>query len=152
MRGLFSLSNLSNNQFRRLTGVKRTTFGKMLEILQSARGIRGAKGGRPNAASTEDALLMALEYLREYRTYFHIATSYGVSESTAYRLIRWVEETLVRDGAFSLPGRKELLRSDTDIEVVLVDAAESPVQRPQKNSGGVTPARKSGTRRNRRSS
>jgi len=29
-------------------------------------------------------LLIALEYLRKYRTYFHIAQSYGISESIAH--------------------------------------------------------------------
>ena len=29
---------------------------------------------------------MALEYWREYRTYFHIGQSWGVNESTAYRI------------------------------------------------------------------
>jgi len=45
----------------------------------------------------------------------------------------------------SLPGKKALLKRDTDIEVVLIDATESPTQRPRKNSDGTTPARKSGT-------
>jgi hypothetical protein len=140
------LSHLDDDQFRRLTGVKRATFGKMLGILEVAHAKKKARGGRPNAAPVQDMLLMALEYLREYRTYFHVGTNYGLSESAAYTTIRWVEDTLVRDGTFSLPGRKELLKSDTDIEVVLIDATESPVQRPKKNSAGITRARKSGTR------
>ncbi len=37
---------------------------------------------------------MALEYLREYRTYFHISKSYGACESTAYKTVRWVEGSL----------------------------------------------------------
>jgi hypothetical protein len=37
---------------------------------------------------------MTLEYLREYRTYFHIGQSWGVNESTAYRIIRRIEDTL----------------------------------------------------------
>jgi hypothetical protein len=118
----------------------------MLEILSAAHAAKKSKGGRPNALDVRAMLLMALEYLREYRTYFHVGTNYGVSESAAYTAIRWVEETLVRDGAFSLPGRKELLKSDTGIEVVLVDATETPVQRPKKNSAGTIRARRSGTR------
>ena len=140
------LSHLDEEQFRRLTGLKRATFEKMLEILRAAHKKKKAKGGAANALSVRKMLLMTLEYLREYRTYFHVGASHGVSESTAYRVIRWVEDTLVKDGTFSLPGRKELLKSDTDIEVVLIDATESPVQRPKKNSGGTTLARKSGTR------
>ncbi len=42
----------------------------------------------------EDRLLMTLEYLREYRTYAHIAASYGLSESNTYENIRWIEDTL----------------------------------------------------------
>ena len=32
---------------------------------------------------------------------------------------KWVEDTLIRDGTFSLPGRKALLKSDTEYEVIL---------------------------------
>lgn len=52
-----------------------------------------AKGGRKNKLNEEDMLVMVLEYLREYRTYFHISQSYGVSESTAYKTVKWVEDT-----------------------------------------------------------
>ena len=40
--------------------------------------------------SIEDLLLATLEYLREYRTYAHIAASYGIAESNIYRGIKWV--------------------------------------------------------------
>ncbi|MBK2027286.1 transposase family protein, partial [Allofrancisella guangzhouensis] len=59
--------------FRRLTGVKRTTFTVMTKILKEAQVQLKAQGGKPNKLSIEDMLLMALEYLREYRTYFHIS-------------------------------------------------------------------------------
>lgn len=39
------------------------------------------QGGKPSHLNTEDKLLMALEYLREYRTYVHLGQSYGLSES-----------------------------------------------------------------------
>ena len=81
---------------------------------------------------------MTLEYLREYRTYFHISRSYGISESACYRNIRWVEDTLIKDGTFSLPGRKALLKSDVEYEVVLIDATETPIERPKKNKNTST--------------
>ncbi len=87
-------------------------------------------------------LLMALEYLREYRTYFHIGQNYGVSESYAYKIIRWVEDTLIKRGIFNLPGRKALLKSEVAYSVVLVDASESPIHRPKKNRDTFTLARK----------
>ena len=46
---------------------------------------------------------------------------YGVSESTAQRISRWVEDTLIKDKQFALPGKKALLKSDMVIEVALVD-------------------------------
>ncbi len=80
----------------------------------------------------EDRLLMALEYLREYRTYFHVAKSYGISESTCYRNIKWIEDIVVNHPDFALPGKKALLKSENEYEVVLIDVAESPIERPKK--------------------
>lgn len=81
--------------FRRLTGIKRTTFDVMTTILNEAEVQLKAQGGNPIKLSVEDWLLMALEYLRKYRTYFHISRSYRLSESACYRNIRWVEDTLI---------------------------------------------------------
>jgi transposase len=128
------IKELSEERFRRLTGVKKATFKKMLGILREADKKKKAKGGRKSKLSVEDQLLMALEYLREYRTYFHIAANYGVSESVAYKIVRWIENTLIKDPDFALPGRKALLKSDMEYEVVLVDASETPIERPKKKS------------------
>lgn len=137
------IKEYSNTQFRRITGVKRSTFQKMVEILQRAYAKqRGQRGRRPKL-SIEDKLLSALEYLREYRTYAHIAASYGIAESNIYRGIRWVEDTLIQDGTFSLPGRKALLKGDKEYEVVLIDATESPIERPKKSKNGTILERKS---------
>jgi len=81
----------------------------------------------------------------EYRTYAHIAASCGIAESNIYRGIKWVEDTLIRDGTFSLPGRKAPLKSDMKYEAILVDATESPVERPKKSKGGTIPGRKGST-------
>ena len=128
------IKEFSSEEFRRLTGVKRSTFEKMVEILADADQKKKARGGRKNKLSIENRLLMALEYLREYRTYFHVAASYGLSESVAYKTVRWVEDTLIKDPLFALPGRKALLKSDMEYKVVLIDASESPIERPKKKS------------------
>jgi hypothetical protein len=39
---------------------------------------------------------MMLEYWREYRTYFHIAQTHGISESAAYRNIKWFDLRMVQ--------------------------------------------------------
>ena len=54
---------LSDEQFRRLTGVKRVTFDRMIKILEEADKKKKAKGGRRNKLSMENQLLMALEYI-----------------------------------------------------------------------------------------
>lgn len=46
----------------------------------------GKRGGQCKL-SVEEQLLLVLEYWREYRTQFHIATSWGMSESAVCRLI-----------------------------------------------------------------
>ena len=119
-------------EFRKLTGIKRTTFDVALTILKQAEGFLKARGGKPNKLALEDRMLMMLEYLREYRTYFHISRSYGISESTCYRNIRWVEDTLIKDGQFSLPGRKALSKSNPEYALVLIDATETAIERPKK--------------------
>ncbi|WP_212749524.1 helix-turn-helix domain-containing protein [Acinetobacter sp. NIPH 298] len=50
--------------------------------------------GRPAKLCLEDQVFLCLSYWREYKTLFHVATSYGVSESTASRIVRQVEDTL----------------------------------------------------------
>jgi hypothetical protein len=90
---------------------------------------------------------MTLMYWREYRTQFHIAQAYGVSEATVCRTIEKVENALMGSGQFRLPGKKSLQPSDTVFEVILVDATEQPIERPKKNSGDTTAARKSDLRK-----
>ncbi len=138
------LLRLSDDQFRRSTGVKRTTFDKMKAILSQAQKIKKSKGGRPNKLSIEQQLIMSLMYWREYRTYMHCSLSFGISESSAYKTIKWVEDTLIKEGSFSLPGKKALYASDDPIEVILVDATETPIERPKKSRKNTTRERKKG--------
>jgi hypothetical protein len=133
-----NLKTFSDQNFRRITGVKRATFNAMVIILEEANKLKKAKGGRPYKLSVENMLLMTLEYLREYRTYAAIAASYGIAESNAFENIKWVEDTLIKDKNFHLPGRKALLKSDMEFEVILVDAAESPIERPKKSKDDST--------------
>lgn len=132
--------------FRRLTGVKKATFKEMLAVLEAAAVEKKASGGCPGKLPVQGQLLMMLEYWREYRTYLHIARSRGISESTAYKNIRWCEDTLIKSGRFTLPGKKALRGSGPNDEVVLVDVTETPIERPKKSSDAAIRVRKSGTR------
>lgn len=132
------IKDLDKEKFRRLTGVKIPTFNKMVEILKEANQKKKIKGGRKNKLSIEDQLLMTLEYIREYRTYFHVSQSYGISESSTYKGIKWVEDTLIKHPDFALPGRKALLKSDMEYDVVFIDATETPIERPKKSKDTTT--------------
>jgi hypothetical protein len=138
-----NLKKVSEAQFRRITGVKKKTFDTMIRIVKEAEVIKKAKGGRPHKMSMENRILMTLEYLREYRTYAHIGASYGVSESSAFQAIRYIENLLVKSKEFKLPGKKALVKSDHEIEIVLIDATESPIERPKKNSVNTIQAKRS---------
>jgi len=93
-----------------------------------------AKRGKPPKLQLEDQLLMMLMYLREYRTFFHTAVTYGISEGQCCRIIRKLESILINSKTFHLPGRKALLKSDLQWEVLVIDVGESPVDRPKKKA------------------
>jgi len=136
-----TVHKLKDKDFKRLTGVQRSTFEKMLEEVE--KGLPDF--GRPSKLSRADQLLMTLMYWREYRTEFHISQTYGVSEATVCRTIKKVEDVLIQSKQFHLPGKKVLQPSDTVIEIVLVDATEQPIERPKKDNAGTTVAKRSVT-------
>ena len=140
-----TLSSLSEDEFLRLTGVKPSTFEHMVGILKIANSNKRWHGGRNSKLCIEDQLLMTLEYLREYRTYFHIGTSYGISESSAYKAIRWIEDTLIKHPDFALTGRKALCKGNVDYDVILIDTKEMTIQRPQKSKNATILERKNST-------
>ena len=136
-----TVQKLKDKEFKRLTGVQRSTFEKMLEVVE--KGLPDF--GRPSKLSRADQLLMTLMYWREYRTEFHISQTYGVSEATVCRTIKKVEDVLIQSKQFHLPGKKVLQPSDTVIEIVLVDATEQPIERPKKDNAGTIAAKRSAT-------
>ena len=137
--------SLKPSAFKRRCGVHRDTFEQMVEILRPHLDRRGKRGGQAKL-DVEDQLLVVLEYWREYRTQFHIATSWGLSESAVCRLIHKVETLLMGSGKFRLPGKKQLYQNADTWDVLVVDVTETPIERPQKNRGPITVARRSGTR------
>lgn len=138
-----NISSLSDSVFRRRTGVKKKTFALMKEIIIKAEKEKiKKKPGRPNKLPVEERLLMTLEYLREYRTFFHIANSYGISESSCHENVKKIENILIKSKEFSLPKKKEILMNENNIEVILVDATENHIERPKKNKENTTLERK----------
>jgi hypothetical protein len=59
--------NVTEKQFRRLTGVTRALLGKTLAVLHTAYALKKTRGDRPTRLRVENTLMTA----REYRTSFH---------------------------------------------------------------------------------
>jgi hypothetical protein len=131
--------------FKRYCGVKPETFQRMVEVVSDHLSNRRVKTGRPPKLSVEDQVLMTLEYWREYRTFFHIARSWGIHESSVWRTIRRVEDILAKSKAFTLPGKKKLQLADHEIEFIVVDVAETPIERPKKSRKPTIVGRRSDT-------
>jgi hypothetical protein len=55
------------------------------------------------------------------------------TESLRKRLYR-----LIASRALTLPGKKKLVAADNQIEVVVVDVTETPIERPKKNRKDFT--------------
>jgi Helix-turn-helix of DDE superfamily endonuclease len=136
------IKELKPEAFKRRCGLKMETFNQMVEILNPHLDRRGKKGGQCKL-SVEDQLLVVLEYWREYRTQFHIGTSWNMSKSAVCRLIIKVERLLMNSGKFRLPGKKQLYQQADNWQVIVVDVTESPIERPKKTRSLTTVARKS---------
>ena len=125
------VKKLKPEEFKRLCGVRPETFNQMVKLVEKQT-LLNKKTGRPSKLSLKNQVLMSLEYLREYRTYFHLGQSWGINESTAYRIIRKIENILIRSKEFTLPGKKQLLSSNHELKVIVIDVTETPIERPKK--------------------
>nr|WP_105628946.1 IS5 family transposase [Spiroplasma poulsonii] len=126
-------NTLNDREWLRLTGIKKFTFNKMLDILKVAEIEKFKKGGRTNKLSLENRLLMTLLYWREYQTYFHLGKSFDISEANCYRNIKWIEDILIKNSDFQqLAGKKALINDYFNDKTIIIDATETPIQRPKK--------------------
>jgi len=138
------IKKLKDEEYQELFGVKKETFTKMLEILNNKYIELHRQGGKKPKLSVLDKLIITLGYYREYRSMKNIAFDYGVVKSTVCDSINWVEQTLIKDGTFSLPKKRKLLEDNIEVEAILVDATECEIERPKKNKkNGIQGKRKS---------
>lgn len=128
---------LSSSQFRRLYGVSKETFQVMVREVAKAR--LGRKGS-PSKLLIPDQILLTLQYWREYRTFFHIAQDWGIHEATAWRTVKRIENILIKAEKFHLPSKRQLQQKEPHIELIVVDVAETEVERPKKNRNPTTVA------------
>ena len=145
MDNITRIAKLKVSQYQELFGIHKPTFDTMLIILEREYEKLHTQGGRPPRLSVLDKLVVTLGYYHDYRTMSNIAFDYGVSKSRISDAVKWVEETLVKDGTFTLPSKRELIKADTEIAIAIVDATEQETERPKKNKRNHTPENKSVT-------
>lgn len=129
-----SIKNLKAEEFKRLTGVKKSTFQEMVKIVTDYVKTH-KKVGRKNKLTIENQILLTLDYFREYRTYFHLGKEVGLSESNVCRTIQKIEKILVESKSLALPGKKVLKSADffEEAEItVVIDVTETEIERPQR--------------------
>ena len=86
------------------------------------------KRGQKSSFSLEDKLLLTLYYLRHYATFARLGRQFGISESYACKIYHRMLRILLK--VLEMKSRNELL--NRDLEVVLIDVTEQPIERPKK--------------------
>lgn len=141
----------NDSNFKRLVGVHLDTYEKMVSEVKRINSLQpkkvvGKKRGPKDKLNWYDKVLMMLMYYREYRTFAHIAASYNISEAQCWRIVTTLEKWLIKSELFHLPGKKKLTESDVELEVVLVDVSEHPIERPKKNKSSITQVKRKNIR------
>ena len=139
------IEKLKDNEYHEIFGVEKRTFEKMLEILEREYTALHEQGGRPPRLSVLDKLVVMFGYYHDYRTMTNIAFDYEVSKSRISDAVKWVENTLIKDGTFALPSKRALIEEDTVIVAVIADVTEQETERPKKNRRSRTQASKNVT-------
>ena len=137
-----TVKNLKADRFKRLVGVKPDTFEKMVSEAKrisklEGKKTTGKKRGPKDKLNWYDRVLMMLMYYREYRTFAHVGSSYHISEAQCWRIVTIPERWLIKSQLFHVPGRRKLTQSDMELDVVVVDVSEHPIERPKKNRDGI---------------
>ena len=85
-------------------------------------------GGHPFVLTAYDYLAITLFYMRQYHTMECLADQWGGSKGTICKVYNSTITYLVTSGKLRLPSKKDL----SDGDLIVVDATESPINRPQK--------------------
>jgi hypothetical protein len=145
MNNVKRIGKLKEEKYQVLFGISKSTFEAMLAIAERAYKEMRKKGGKERKLSVRDMLVITLGYYHDYRTMENIAFDYGVHKQRISEAVSFIESSLIKDGTFSLPSKRELLEKSSDIVIAVVDVKEQETERPQKNRKSHTPGSKNAT-------
>lgn len=120
----------SRKKFLRTFGLSMVDFLYLLTLVEKWLSERALhpNGGHPFVLKPYDYLAITLLYMRQYHTMDSMADEWGVSKGTICKIYNSTITYLVTSGKLRLLSYKDL----SDGDVVVVDATESPINRPQK--------------------
>ena len=121
------IKDRSKSDFKRLTAVSVGVSRQMLPTLFSP-----TNRARPAQLSCSHQRLMRLMSWREDPTQYHMAPANAVSQSTVDRTIQPVENRLIQYRLFRRPSKRKLLKNQTNIQAMIVDVSEQPMERAKK--------------------
>ena len=128
-----TIKNQKPDSFLREVGVSLDKFILVLKkvtdnIKQHHEKYPLKKRGRKSSLCLEDMLLLTFYYLRHYMTLAQLGKDFGISESYACKIYHRMTSILIN--VLDLKSRSELMNSN--LEVILIDVTEQPIERPKK--------------------
>lgn len=118
--------------FSRLTGVSTELFGEMVEKIRPLWDVRRDnidEGGRIyNLSEPEDHVLAMLIYYRCYITYVFMGFLFNSHETTVMRSVSRIERIAVK--VIHIEKNRQISREE--VEYLITDVTEQPVQRPKR--------------------
>ena len=128
-----TIKDYSEEKFKRTVGISLSHFLFIVQLVSSfiakekeANPMK--KRGLKSKVTIQNQVLLFFYYLRDYPTFLKLGQSFGISESYANKIFHRILDILVQ--TLKLPNRKALL--DGDVEKILVDVTEQPIERPVK--------------------
>lgn len=119
--------------FNRLFGISVSQFDELLRKIEPAwqKQVinRYKRPGRDYKRELSDMLLMVLLYYRSYMTQLLVGYWFNLDDSRVCRIIQKLEPLLAQEMAIT----KTKHLSSEEIESLIYDATEQPIERPQKN-------------------
>ncbi len=147
MKKFSEIGALSPEEFKRTTGISRENFQYLSNRLRTRLDAEKKKNpmkkrGKKGTFPLEDKLLLTLYYLRHYATFEILGQLFRVSESYANKIYNRFSGILVK---ILHVGARENLMSE-DLNAVIIDVSEQPVERPKKGQKAFYSGKKNGIR------
>ena len=144
MRSFEQVKAQSADDFLRDVGISLPAFEILLAKVRAYIEAQRArypmkKRGLKHGVALADRLLLTFTYLRHYPTFSRLGKEFGVSESYACKLYHRMLNILLK--VLPMKNRKDLM--NCDLETILIDVTEPPIERPVRHQKAYYSGKKS---------